>query len=281
MAGVTLVLVSALVFSTAGLFVKGVDADIWAILFWRGISASLFTAVYVVWRGSSRREFVGMGYAGVFAALVGASATLAFIPAFKYTSIANVSMIWASAPFVAAAIAWLWMREKPTPLVLVTSLAAFFGVLIIVGGSFGGIHLKGDLLALWMTLGMAMYLCIYRRYPDTPAAGPSVLSCLVLLPIAVFFGDPLSAPLHEILIMACFGLVFAVASVTLAEGARRLPAAETALIGALETPLAPIWAILLFSEIPTAYTLIGGSIILVAIVASQLPVSRLRAWLPS
>jgi drug/metabolite transporter (DMT)-like permease len=63
--------------------------------------------------------------------------------------------------------------------------------------------------------------------------------------------------------------VFAVASVTIAEGARRLPAAETALLSALETPLAPIWAFMLFAEMPTAYTLTGGVIILIALFASQ------------
>jgi len=62
-------------------------------------------------------------------------------------------------------------------------------VLIIVGGSLDGLNLKGDLLALWMTLGMAVYLCIYRRYPDTPAADPAVLLSLLLVPIAWIAGD--------------------------------------------------------------------------------------------
>jgi drug/metabolite transporter (DMT)-like permease len=268
-AGVTLVLISATVFSTAGLFVKGVESDSWSILFWRGLSAAIFTSIYIAWRGNLYRELPGMGKPGLMAAIVGALATIAFIPSFKFTSIANVSLIYAAVPFVAAAIAWLWMREKPTPAILAASGAAFLGVLIIVGGSLDSVNLVGDLLALWMTLGMAGYLCIYRRYPNTPAAGPAVLLSLFLVPISWVAGDPLSAPLHEIFIMCLFGLVFAVASVTIAEGARRLPAAETALLSALETPLAPIWAFMLFAEMPTAYTVTGGVIILIALFASQ------------
>jgi drug/metabolite transporter (DMT)-like permease len=268
-AGVTLVLISATVFSTAGLFVKGVESDSWTILFWRGLSASFFTTIYIAWRGSLQHEFLGMGKPGLMAAIVGALATIAFIPSFKFTSIANVSLIYAAVPFVAAAIAWVWMREKPTRSVLVASAAAFSGVLIIVGGSLDSVNLGGDLLALWMTLGMAGYMCIYRRYPHTPAAGPAVLLSLFLVPVSWIAGDPLSAPLHEIFIMCSFGLVFAVASVTIAEGARRLPAAETALLSALETPLAPIWAFMLFAEMPTAYTVTGGAIILIALFASQ------------
>ena len=72
----------------------------------------------------------------------------------------------------------------------------------------------------------------------------------------------------EIVIMASFGLVFSVASVTLAEGARRLPASEAALISAIETPLAPVWAFLLFTEYPAESTILGGIIILAAVFGS-------------
>jgi drug/metabolite transporter (DMT)-like permease len=268
-AGVVLILISATVFSTAGLFVKGVEADAWVILFWRGVSAAIFTTIFVAWRGEMQREFTRMGKSGIMAGVVGALATIAFIPSFKYTSIANVSLIYAAVPFAAAAIAWLWMRESPTRSVMIASAIAFGGVLIVVGGSLGSVNLKGDLLALWMTLGMAAYLCIYRRYPNTPAAGPAVLLSLLLVPVACVIGNPLSAPLSEIIVMCSFGLVFSVASVTMAEGARRLPAAETALISALETPLAPIWAFMFFAEMPTRYTLVGGAIILLAVFGSQ------------
>jgi drug/metabolite transporter (DMT)-like permease len=172
-------------------------------------------------------------------------------------------------PFAAASIAWLWMRELPTRSVMIASAIALGGVLIIVSGSLNSVNLKGDLLALWMTLGMAAYLCIYRRYPNTPAAGPAVLLSLLLVPVAYVGGNPLSAPLSEIIVMCSFGLVFSVASVTMAEGARRLPAAETALISALETPLAPIWAFIFVAEMPTRYTLVGGAIILLAVFGSQ------------
>jgi len=267
--GVLLVLISAAVFSSAGLFVKGVAADSWSILFWRGWSPVAFTLAYVYWRHGLRREFLQMGKPGVSAAIVGALATCAFVPAFKYTSIANVSLIYAAVPFVAGAIAWVWMRERPALAVLLASLAAFCGVLIIVSGSLASVNLRGDILALLMTVGMAVFLCIYRRYPQTPAAGPAMLSSLLLLPPALLLGEPLAIPFREILLSCAFGLVFAVASVTMAEGARRLPSAETALISALETPLAPLWAYLVLSELPGSLTLFGGAIILAAVFVSQ------------
>jgi len=267
--GVCLILVSAAVFSSAGLFVKGVEADTWSIIFWRGLSAAVITSIFVIWRGNRQKEFQQMGCSGLAAAVVGASGTIAFIPSFKFTSIANVSLIYAAAPFVAAVIAWFWMREKPTKAVLIASFAAFAGVVLIVSGSLGAINFKGDMLALWMTIAMAGYLCIYRRYPNTPAAGPAVLMSVLLIPIGWVFGDPLSAAMDEIIIMCLFGLVFSIASVTLAEGARRLPAAETALLSALETPLAPVWAFLFFTEVPPLLTLVGGGIIFISVLYSQ------------
>ena len=96
------------------------------------------------------------------------------------------------------------------------------------------------------------------------------LSSILLLPVAMFFGDPLSAPVNEIPIMASFGLIFAIASVTLVLGARFLPSSETALISTLEAPFAIFLAWILLSETPTSYTIIGGLIILTAVFGSQL-----------
>ena len=268
--GVLLTLVSALVFSTAGLFSKGVAADAWSIIYWRGLFAALFTLLYILWRGALTQEVTAMGRAGLAASVLGAVGTAAFIPAFKMTTIANVSLIYASSPFVAAAVAWLWFRETPKTAVLVSSIIAFCGVLMIVHGSVSGAGLSGDFLALAMTIAIATMIVIYRRYPATPAAGPAALSSLLLLPFALVVSDPFAVSLTEIAVMAAFGLVFAVASVTLSEGARRLPPGEAALLSALETPLAPIWAWLMFSEAPAAATLIGGAIILAAVFGSQM-----------
>ncbi len=267
--GVALIFVSALVFSTAGVFTKGVEAGAWEIIFWRGLSAAGFTVLYTLWRGTFRNEVRQFGAPGWLVEIFGAAGTAAFIPAFKLTSIANVALIWAAAPFVTALLAWLVLRERPTAKVLVSSAFALAGVAVVVGGSVGGVNLTGDLLALWMTLMMAALMVVYRVWPQTPAALPAAMSSLLLLPPALAMSLPLQTAPVEILILLAFGLVFAIASVTLAEGVRRIPAAEAALLSALESPLAPFWAFLIFSAIPAVSTLIGGAIILAAVVWSQ------------
>ncbi len=268
--GLILILISAVVFSTAGLFTKGVSADAWAVIFWRGLFAAGFTFLYILIKGTLRAELLELGKVGLVVAVISSVASASFITSFKLTTIANVSLIYASAPFVAALIAWIWMRERPTLLVMISSLAALAGVSLIVSGSIGGFNIKGDLMALWMTFLMALILVIYRRYPKTPGPGPMTFSCLFLLPVALYFGDPLAAPANEIPVMASFGLIFAIASVTLVLGARYLPSSETALISSLEAPLAILFAWLLFAEVPGINTFIGGGIILLAVFCSQL-----------
>ena len=268
MVGVTLLVASAVTFSSAGIFTKGVAAGAWEVIFWRGVFAGVFTTGWIAKRGAVRREFLKMGKSGIAVAIVLALGTSAFIPAFKFTSIANVSLIYAVAPLIAAVMAWVLVKEPLTRRVLLGSLVALVGVLVIVSGSIGELHLRGDLLALFMTVCMAGVMVIYRMHPETPGAGPSVLQSLILIVPSLIFGTPFETAPSEIAILAGFGLLFAVASVTLAEGAKRVPAGQTALLSALETPLAPVLAFLIFTEVPNQASFVGGAIVLVAVLAS-------------
>ena len=265
--GVALVMLSAATYSTAGLFAKGIASDAYTIIFWRGLFSAAFLSAWLLWRDRGRvgAEFAAMGGPGWAAALASSAGTAAFIPAFKFTAIANVALIYAAAPFAAAGVAWIWMREAPGRRTILASLTALAGVTVIVGGSLASPSLLGDLLALWMTLSMAVVIAIYRRYPAAPSSAPMIASSLLLAAVALFVTAPLDAPVGEMPAMAGFGLVHALAYVTLVEGARRLPAVETGLLSALETPLAPVWAWLLLSEIPNTETILGGSIILAAV----------------
>jgi drug/metabolite transporter (DMT)-like permease len=266
--GAVLIVISAITFSSAGLFTKGVEAGAWEVIFWRGFFAAAFTTVWTIKRGSVRQNFFGMGYSGLTIAVIGALGTAAFIQSFKLTSIANVSLIYAVSPLIAALLAWFVIGEKVSVRTMAGCVGALLGVAIIVSGSLGQISLYGDLLALFMTTVMASIMVIYRKYPDTPGAGPAVLSSILLLPFAVIFGNPFDIEPSEIYVLSAFGLLFAIASVTLAEGAKRVPSGQTALLSTLETPLAPVFAFILFTEIPNIATFLGGSVVLIAVLFS-------------
>lgn len=267
--GVVLVCISAVAFSTAGLFTKGVMAGAWEVTFWRGISSVAFIVGYVMWRGDLRAEVAGFRGPAILVTLLNAAGTAAFIPAFKLTSIANVSMIWGTAPLLTALLAWLVLNERPSRTVVVASVVAMIGVMVVVSGSFGGGDIIGDALAFWMTLMIAGVMVAYRRWPQTPVALPNALGSVLLLPISLWISAPMLVSGSEVMILTAFGLMFAVASVALSMGARILPAAETALLSGLETPLAPVLAILILSEMPSVASMIGGAMIMAALVYSQ------------
>ncbi|WGI22911.1 EamA family transporter [Amylibacter sp. IMCC11727] len=267
--GVILVTISAVVWSSAGIFTRGVSADAWSVIFWRGIAATGFTLAYMALRGVLLAEFRGLNKPTVLAIVLMASGTAAFIPAFKLSSVANVALIRATAPFVTAGLSWLFLREAPSRRVLIASFATLFGVGIVAKGSVQSGLWIGDLLAFWMALMMSASFVVYRRWPKTPAALPSAVSAAVLVPIAWFLTDAMAVVPHERWIITAFGAVFATASVLMMEGARRIPSAEVALISALETPVAVLLGFVILAETPPMITVIGGMIIMAAVIWSQ------------
>lgn len=269
-AGVVLLLVSAVAFSSTGVFAKGVEAGAWAVIFWRGVFAAASTTLWAASRGALRREFLGIGWAGLAVGIVGAMGTAALIPAFKLTTVANVALIYAAAPFLAAMMAWAAIGERVSRHTALGAGGALVGIGIIVSGSIGRVNLTGDALALAMTLAMSIIVVIYRARPETPSTGPSVLQSVLLFPFAIALGAPFGITPMEMAILAGFGIFHAIASVTLAEGAKRVPAGQTALIGVLETPLAPVLALLILTEVPSQATVFGGTIVFAAVLKSLL-----------
>ena len=266
--GVALLLASALTFSSAGLFTKGVIAGAWAVIFWRGLFAAIFTTLWTAQQGTFKENFFSMGRSGWAVGVIGAVGTACFIPAFKLTSIANVALIYAASPLIAGMLAWIFIGERASRATIIGALMAMVGVAIIVSGSVGQSNLQGDVLALIMTLVMAGVMVIYRARPETPGAGPSVMQSLFLLPPSFVLGQPLQTDPTEILILMVFGILFAIASVTLAEGAKRVPSGQTALLSSLETPLAPLLAFLVLAEVPSTATFLGGTVVLLAVLMS-------------
>jgi len=275
-AGILLVLTSAVLFSLAGIFVKGVTADTWTIIFWRSLFAAIFLLVVIGYRQSIHTELHAMGMVGILVSIVGACGILTFVAAFKFIPVANVSFIYASAPLITAVIAWAWLRETPRLNTVLASCVAILGVAIIFASSLEQASFQGNLLALLMTISVSLYICIYRRYPNTPAAGPILIQSVILIPVAAYFVNPFTAAFFEILIMALFGIVFAIAIGCLALGARRLQPLETSLLSSVETPLAPILAFLVFAELPSKATFYGGLVVLAAVIASQITFQTTR-----
>lgn len=264
--GLVLVTASAVAWSTAGFFTRLIPLDSFTMLAWRGIfGAAGILIVMLALRRDGWRDLGRMGWAGWLFAIVSAVGMILFITSLRHTTVAHVAVIYATVPFVAAGMGWLVLRERPSRNAVVASLAALAGVTVMVGLSLDG-SLFGDLLALGMTISMAAMMVIARRYPTLPVMPAACLSALLSGLVCWPLGVPMAVSGYELLLLALFGLVNSALGLALFTlGARLLPTIETALIGALDAPLAPLWVWLAFGETPAPATLIGGGIVFVAV----------------
>lgn len=267
--GVVLVAASAVAFALTGVLTKSIQADPLTITCWRGLVGSILISLYVLWRRrrSGGRESLRLGWRGWLLALEGAAASIAFIAAFKFTYVANVAVIYATSPFIAALLAFLLVREKFRPQTMAAAAVSLCGVAIMVGAGLGSGHLFGDGLALLMTTGSALYMIMVRAFRETPVVWAGAVSAFLLFVLGWFVTDPLSVSTHDAVLLTVFGCSFALASILWTEGSRLIPAAEAGLLGSAEVPFAILFALLFLSEVPPLASIIGGAIVLCAVFA--------------
>jgi drug/metabolite transporter (DMT)-like permease len=266
--GTVLILASALAFSTAGLFTRLLATDVWTMLFWRGLWGGAFIAAFIVWRerAGTWRAVRAIGGAGLVAAACSTLATICFVNALRRTTVADVTIIYATAPFFAAGLAWLWGRQREGGRTLLASGLALVGVVVMFGGADTRGALAGDGLALMMTLLMAGMMVVVRRKRAVSMLPASCLSALACAVVEAPFADPWAVGLREFVLLAVFGVTqFGLGLLLLTLGGRLVSAARASLIANLELPVAPMWVWLAFGEVPGFATLLGGAVVMVAV----------------
>jgi drug/metabolite transporter (DMT)-like permease len=269
--GIVLLVAAAVAWSTAPFFTRLLPLDSWTIIFWRGVFGGAFIAIgLLAARGrAGLQDFRSMDSIAWLVASLSTLAMIAFIPALQLTSVSNVAIIIATGPFATAALAWIWLRERPRWQTLVAMAVALCGIVIIVGGAGGGSDIIGIALACFMMSVIAAMTVVVRRHKGTPMVAAAALSNFLGSIISVPFADGItSVTSAQLLTLAMFGIFQVGLGLSLFMlGSRFLPSGQAALIGTIETPLMPFWIWLAFQEIPTARALIGGAIVMAAVVA--------------
>lgn len=266
--GILLVGIATIMWSTAGLFVRALDLDIWTVLGWRSVFGGLTLSIIVLakQRISAVPGKVPLYFYPLFG-LMAAISMYGYVGALKLTTVANVLAIYATVPFVAAGISYVWLKEAISRRVLIASLIAFVGVVIVAGFGAKPGDIAGNALAFLMTLTFSILLVAARRYPalrlapvNALGSGFCVLLCLPLMSHEI-------PNLTQMLTLAVFGSTTSgIAYLLFMTGGRYIPSSEAGLIGLLDVVLGPLWVWLVFSETPEIATIIGAAIILLAVV---------------
>ncbi len=269
--GIALVCLSALCWSFGGTMARYVDhLDSWTVVFWRSAWAAVFLVAFMLWRDGWRGMlalFAGMGIPGVLVGVGFAIGSTCFIVALGYTTVANILLIQAGVPLLAALLAWLLFREKVAPATWAAIAAVIAGVGIMVSESIGGaVSPIGDGLAVLIAISFASSTVITRRFAHVRMTPAVCLGAIIACVAATFQADRLAVSMPDM------GWLFALGTVNLglglacfAFGARLIPAALAALLGTLEPVLGPVWVWLVHGEVPSTRTIIGGAVVFVAL----------------
>jgi drug/metabolite transporter (DMT)-like permease len=269
--GVILILLGTVAFSSAGLFVRFIGKDAATILFWRGLFTALAVTAYVVWREGrgTWASFRAIGWPGLIIASLSALSMGCFIASLQSTTVANNSIIFGTSPFMTAGLAWLMIRERPSAPTIVCSVVALFGAVLVMGSSFklSGAALWGDALAILMTVAFALKTVLVRKHRSIPMVPSACVGALLGSLGAIPFVREWSLSLTELAQFAAFGFTQQGAGLILTMiGGARVPAAHAALLLVFDLPLSPLWVWLAFGEQPTQLALIGGLVVLAAII---------------
>ena len=269
MQGIALVSAAAVLWGMGGLFTRLLPFDLWTIIFWRGVFAVLFVGFYAWWRLGRvmATQIRHLSVDGLIVCLCILATITLFPAAFQQTSVAKAFMILSILPFVTAGIAWLWIGERPSALTIGASAVAMLGVFIMVGPFAGGLE-TGDVLAALGTVTQALATVAIRRNSKIsmlPMVWLSqVLSVLVALPLAE---NILGLSLRDYVVAAGFALLpMTLGIASYVAGSALISSSLSSLISVAEGPLGALWAWIGVGEAPGLPTVIGGSVVIAAVV---------------
>ena len=267
--GLFLIIMAAAVDSLSGLFTRLVVADTWTMIFWRGIFAALFVFgfTFVRYRRRALSVFLGVGWTGAVLVLLNAAGMVAGLQSQRMTAVANFFMIFATAPFAAALLARLVVGERLDMPTLLAGFVGFSGVFVMMAGSAESGNLAGDLLACCVVVFYSLLVLVIRRRNVREVEPVIVMTVLASSLLALPFARPLDVTAPDVPLLVVFGFIqLGLGNILIFSAARMIPAAQSGLLGVLNSALAPFWVWLALGEMPPFATVIGGSVVMVATV---------------
>ena len=269
--GLLLVFGSAVAWSFGGAIARYLTVpDSWAVVFWRSIAAATFLLAVMLWREGwqgTRKLFLAMGLPGLGVGLCFAIASSTFVMAMQYTTIANILLMQAGVPLIAALVSFLVFRERVDVATWVAIAVVILGVAIMVSESLTGqVSPIGDSLSLLVALAFAGATVITRRHAQVGMM-PAVCTGTIIAAVAAgsLMGSAVVSPGNAALLFVFGALNLGLGMALFVRGVRLVPAALAALIGVAEPVLGPLWVWLVHGEVPNARTLLGGAVVFLAL----------------
>lgn len=270
-----LMVISSVGISFGGLVLRNIDdADVWQINFYRSL-ALVFTVSLVMlfrYRGQAVQKVKQIGRPGLIAGALLAGAGVSFLQAITNTTVANTLFTLSAIPFLSAFLAWLFLRETLQRSTLLTMLAAATGVVVMMVEGIGTGSFYGNAMALVTALLFSSYAIIVRQNRTIDMLPALMVSGLLIVLVAgVLRWNDLGISMNDLLLCLLLGGgLSGIANALFIAASRHLVAAELTLFMLLEFALGPIWVWIFINEVPTEWTILGGAIVILAVVLRSL-----------
>ena len=275
--GFLLVVLAATLWSFGALIVRYMVAARsyqWQYLFFRGLTIAIVLLIYLIAREGAglTNRIRRIGLSGLLGACGLVAAFSGFIWSITLTTAANTLFMLAATPFIAAFLGVMLLQEKIRFYTWLAMIIALAGMLVMVVEGLEAGNLFGNLMALVSAVGFAIFAVSLRWRKETPqfttVALAGVLCTLLTLVILFFDNNTPAMPPRNIYLSILHGFLVGSGLILFSMGAKFLPAAELALLTMVEVIGGVLWVYLpIFGihEVPSALTVIGGAIVLGAI----------------
>ena len=267
--GPLLVFLGACSLSFGGLLVKSFEgATLWQILFWRSLFFISVVSIYLSFTYGSKvfKILYVSGIPGVFGGLVLGIGFFSYVYAMYNTTVANANFIIQTQTLFLAVFGYFFLKEKVSKTTIFSIVLAMIGILIMVGNSLSPGQLSGNLVAFLMPVSFAVLIIVVRKYPKIDMVPLQLVAGVIAMIIGFTVAGKISISAHDIFIgflAGFFQLGFGFILITI--GAKSTPSAVVGIIMLTEAILGPIWAWLFINELPSIIVMIGGSIVLLAV----------------
>ena len=273
---VGLMISSSVVISFTGLIVRHLDVDPMVMNFYRALSLMVVMVfiVAVKYRRMAILSVIRIGWPGVLGAVMLTMAAISFLQSMTHTTVANTLFILGAIPFFTTGLAWIALRERPSRTTLGTMFVAFSGITIMLGEGFGSGSgsAYGNLMALVTAFCFSIYAVIVRRNRHVDMLPTILISTILIMAVTgITEHDTLGISKNDFLLCVFWGgILSGFTSVCFIVASRHILAAEVTLFMLLEFALGPIWVWLFVNEVPSQWTLLGGALVITAIVVRSL-----------
>ena len=267
--GILQLVASGFFLSTAGIALRLVElADGWQILFYRSFALSVTILLILVFQKRSRffDEFRGLGWNDCLLAVFLGTGFVAYVFALLYNTVANALFIFSCAPFVAGFLGWILLGERVATRTWFAIAISMAGLAVMVVSELAVSHYIGTLLALWIPIAYAASIIAVRRSKRDNMLVALCLAGLVAGGLSAIFVTDFALTSRDLIISLYLGVFQVGVGFTLVVlGSRYVPAAQVGLLALVEPVLAPVWAWMGVGEVPSLATIVGGTIIFLAI----------------